>query len=95
MWLLFGLLALLTTALNAYQYIRGKDSKLAMALALSFTALTLSSQNSAVSAWVKAEDWTALMDVVPSMAKVLTMLTVASIVLNVLPVILERRKERC
>lgn len=41
MWLLFGILAIIATGINLYLYAVGKDYKLAMALGLSFTALTV------------------------------------------------------
>ena len=69
MWLILGLIAIVATFVNLYMYNKGKDYKLAMAMGLSFTALTLCAQNSLVSNWVKGEDWSALLDVVPYMEK--------------------------
>ena len=64
-----------------------------MALGLSFTALTVVADYSMVSDWVKAEDWSALMDVVPTMAAALWVLTIASVLLNITPILLERRNK--
>lgn len=75
-------------------YASGKDYKLAMALGLSFTALTLCADYSYVSQWVKAEDWAALSDVVPGMARALWFLTIVSILLNMAPIFLERRRKK-
>ncbi len=75
-------------------YASGKDYKLAMALGLSFTALTLCADYSYVSRWVKAEDWAALSDVVPGMARALWFLTIVSILLNMAPIFLERRRKK-
>ena len=94
MWLLFGLLAILATSINLLMYATSKDNKLAMALALSFTALTICAEHSLVSNWVKAEDWSALSDVVPGMAKAFWFLTIASILLNIAPVLLELKKNK-
>lgn len=94
MWIIFGLLALLATGVNYYRYKQGTDYRLAMALALSFTALTLWSEYRLVSDWVKAEDWAALMDVVPIMGRVLWMLTITSVVVNIMPVFLELKKRQ-
>lgn len=94
MWTLFGLLAVLTTGVNYYRYKKGKDYRLAMAMALSFTALTLSSEYSLVSDWVQAEDWAALMDVVPTMVRVLWMFTIISIVINIIPAFLDLKKRQ-
>jgi len=66
MWLILGLIAIVATFINLYMYTTGKDYKLAMAIGLSFTALTLCAEHSLVSNWVKVEDWVALLDVVPT-----------------------------
>ncbi|MBH0171934.1 hypothetical protein IHV09_00130 [Fictibacillus sp. 23RED33] len=92
MWVIFGIIAIVVTFINLYMYASGKDYKLAMALGLSFTALTLCADYSYVSRWVKAEDWAALSDVVPGMARALWFLTIASILLNMAPIFLERRR---
>lgn len=89
MWIIFGLLAITTTCLNLCMYAAGKDYKLAMAMGLSFTALTVVADYSMVADWVKVKDWSALMDVVPSMATALWTLTIGSILLNIAPILLE------
>lgn len=89
MWFLFGLIAIAATCVNLYLYAIGKDYKLAMAIALSFTALTLAADYSMVAGWVRAEDWSALSDVVPIMSSALWVLTIISILLNIIPVLLE------
>ncbi|XKH49850.1 hypothetical protein LG275_09440 [Chryseomicrobium palamuruense] len=90
MWFLFGIIAIFMTGINFFLYAVGKDYKLAMALALSFTALSLCAHYSYIDNWVQSEDWSALADVVPIMAKALWVLTIASILLNIAPIILER-----
>ncbi|WP_418302531.1 hypothetical protein [Lysinibacillus fusiformis] len=92
MWLLFGLIAIVATFINLYMYTTGKDYKLAMAMGLSFTALTLCSEYSLVSNWVKVEDWSALEDVVPGMERALWFLTIVSILLNIAPIFLQLKK---
>ena len=94
MWVIFGVIAILITFINLYMYIAGKDYKLAMALGLSFTSLTLCAEYSLVSEWVKAEDWAALMDVVPGMERALWLLTIVSILLNIAPILLERKGKK-
>ena len=93
MWLILGLIAIVATFINLYMYKTGKDYKLAMAMGLSFTALTLCAENSLVSNWVKAGDWSALLDVVPTMEKALWFLTIVSILLNITPIFLELKHE--
>lgn len=89
MWILLGIIAIIATFINLYMYKVGKDYKLAMAIGLSFTALTLCSEYTLVSRWVKLNDWMALSDVVPSMEITLWGLTIISIVLNIIPILLE------
>lgn len=93
MWIVFGGIAIVATFLNIYMYKVGKNYKLAMAIGLSFTALALCSQYTLVSGWVKVNDWSALLDVVPSMETALWFLTIISIVLNITPIFLELKKE--
>lgn len=94
MWIIFGLFAIAATFINLYKYATGKDYKLAMAMGLSFTALTLCAEYSLVSAWVEAEDWAALMDVVPGMERAYWFLAMASILLNILPILLELKNKK-
>ncbi|ALS74799.1 MFS transporter [Planococcus rifietoensis] len=89
MWFLFGLIAIAATCVNLYLYALGKNYKLAMAMGLSFTALTLAADYSMVADWVQAEDWSALSDVVPIMSTALWVLTIISILLNIIPLLLE------
>ena len=93
MWLILGPIAIAATFINLYMYTAGKDYKLAMALGLSFTALTLCAEYSLVSKWVKREDWSALGEV-PNFERALWFLTIVSILLNIAPVLLERKGKK-
>jgi len=94
MWVILGVIAIVATFINLYMYNAGKDYKLAMAMGLSFTALTLCAEYSLVSMWVEVEDWAALMDVVPGMERALWFLTIVSILLNISPILLERKGKK-
>ncbi|MBN8236543.1 hypothetical protein JF544_14865 [Halobacillus kuroshimensis] len=94
MWLIFGVIAIVVTVINLFLYAAGKDYKLAMAMALSFTALTNSANYSNLTRWVKVEDWAAITDVVPGMAKVFWFLTIVSILLNISPIFLEQIRKK-
>ena len=94
LFMIFGVIAIVATFINLYMYRAGKDYKLAMAIGLSFTALTLCAEYSLVSVWVEVEDWTALMDVVPGMERALWFLTIVSILLNIAPILLERKGKK-
>lgn len=93
MWVILGVIAIVVTFINLYMYTAGKDYKLAMALGLSFTALTLCAEYSLISDWVKKEDWSALGEV-PNFERVLWSLTIVSILLNIAPILLERRGKK-
>lgn len=94
MWLILGIIAIIGTLLNLYLYHTGKDFRLAMAIALSFTALTLNAHNHDIAQWVIAEDWTALLDVAPTMASALWVLTIISILLNITPLLIDLKKKK-
>ena len=94
MRIIFGVIAIVPTFINLYMYKAGKDYKLAMAVGLSFTALTLCAEYSLVSSWVEVEDWAALMDVVPGMERALWFLTIVSIFLNIAPILLELKDKK-
>lgn len=94
MWLILGLIAITATFINITLYVAGKNHTLAMAMGLSFTALTLVAFYSMVAVWVEAEDWSALMDVVPTMTVALWVLTIGSILLNITPVLLEMKNKK-
>lgn len=96
MWALFGVAAIITALLNIIWCMRNKDAKWFRFFSLSLTALTLCSLYSTDAKWVLAEDWSALMDVVPNMSKALWVLTIVSVLLNsisLFPVIKEGRKD--
>lgn len=94
MWLIIGLIAIVATFINLFMYSKGKDYKLAMAMGLSFTALTLCTEYSLVLDWVEARDWAALEDVVPGMERALWFLTIVSILLNIIPLLLEQKGKK-
>ncbi|SES62450.1 hypothetical protein SAMN05216389_101111 [Oceanobacillus limi] len=94
MWVILGVIAIVATFVNLIMYKAGKDYRLAMAMGLSFTALTLCAEYSLVSRWVNVEDWAALLDVVPGMERALWFLTIVSILLNIAPILLEMKNKK-
>lgn len=82
MWVIFGLSAIAAAILNLRFWYLGKEPKWFRFLSLSLTALTVCAMYSADAQWVIQEDWSALMDVVPTMSKYLWGLVIASIALN-------------
>lgn len=59
---------------------------------LSFVAITILMQYRMVMNWVNNEDWTALMDVVPSMFTVLCGYVIIMILANIFPVLKANKK---
>jgi len=82
MWVLLGVAAIVTAILNVIWSERNQDAKWFRFISLSLTALTLCAFYSVNAKWVLHEDWSALMDVVPSMSKALWVLTIVSILIN-------------
>ena len=82
MWALLGVAAIVTAILNVIWSMRNRETKWFRFISLSFTALTLCAFYSADAKWVLNKDWSALMDVVPTMSKALWVLAIASILIN-------------
>lgn len=82
MWMVLGIAAIITAILNVVWSIKNQDAKWFRFISLSLTALTLCVFYSATAKWVLNEDWSALMDVVPTMSKSLWVLTIVSILIN-------------
>lgn len=93
MWIILGLIAIVVTFTNLYMFALGKDYKLAMAMGLSFTALTLCAEHSFVSELIIRDDLSALSEV-PNYDRELWFLTIASILLNIAPIFLERKAKK-
>ena len=82
LWVFFGITAVITAILNVIWTLRNREAKMFRFFSLAFTALTLCSFYARAAYWVLAEDWSALMDVLPTTAKMLWFLTVTSIAMN-------------
>lgn len=82
MWFFLGVAAIITATLNVIWMVRDRQAKWFRFISLSLTALTMCAEYSLVKNWVLYKDWSALMDVVPGMGKVLWFLVIASILIN-------------
>lgn len=92
MWIFLGIVAIITAILNVIWTIRQKDTKWLQFISLAFTALTICAQYSMVKKWVLEEDWSALLDVVPSMTSVLWIFVFASIVTNSIALFIKKER---
>ena len=80
MWIFFSIASVVFTGLHGYAAFSSKSMAKGMAFAaFAFTALTLLSEYAMV---VQAEDWSALLDVVPSMFPMLIVYTVILVAAN-------------
>ena len=82
MWLFFGITAMITAMLNVIWTLRQREAKWFRFLSLSFTVFTVCAFYTQAAQWVLIEDWSALMDVLPSVSKMLWFLTIASVFIN-------------
>lgn len=82
MWLLFGLIAIISAILNVIWTMRHREGKWFRYISLSFTILTLCAEYSVLNQWIMNEDWSALLDVAPSMSNNLWCLSASSILIN-------------
>ena len=83
MWIFFSIASVVFTGLHGYAAFSGKSMAKGMAFAaFAFTALTLLSEYAMVVSWVQAEDWSALLDVVPSMFPMLIVYSVILVAAN-------------
>lgn len=85
MWMFCGIASVVFTVLHARSVLLGKPLTKAMACgAFGFIALTLLAEYAMVVSWVRAEDWSALLDVVPYMFPLLIAYTVIFTAINAL-----------
>lgn len=82
MWLIFGTAAIITAILNLACCMFGREAKWFRFSSVSLTALTMCAMYSMVNDYVTVGDWSALMDIVPAMTKLLWLLVIASILIN-------------
>ena len=82
MWLFFGITAIIAAILNIVWTLRHREAKWFRFLSLSLTVFTICSFYAEAAHWVLAEDWSALMDVLPTTSNMLWSLTVTSVAIN-------------
>ena len=82
MTLLFGVIAIIAAILNIIWTIRHRETKWFRFISLSFTALTLCAYYDLANQWVETKAADQLLDVMPTLSKVLWFLTICSIIIN-------------
>lgn len=81
-WFFFGMTAIMTAILNVIWTLRNREAKWFRFCSLSFTVFTVCSFYAEAAHWILVEDWSALMDVVPTTSNILWFLTVVSVAIN-------------
>ncbi len=92
MWMISGAGAILFTILNILWSVQNKDAKWFRYASLSLTALTLCAFYSNEANRLINEDWSGLLDVMPTMSMALWVCTVASILINSISLFKDRNK---
>lgn len=83
MWIISGIISVLFCGIGWITVIKkSRNAALASACSLSFTAITLLMEYKTVLDWVNREDWSALLDVVPFMFKVMVVYVIVMIAAN-------------
>ena len=96
MWII-GSLSIICTLMSCLSIFKSQEKLRAYwfsILGLVFTVLTLLAGYQLVSNWVKHEDWSALLDVVPSMFTILTIYVITMLTANIIALILIRGKSK-
>ena len=92
MWIICGIISVVLCIIG-WVMIAKKSTKAwwAAICSLAFVLLTLLSQYKLISDWVGKEDWSALMDVVPTMFWTMTGYVIIMIGGNVIPLLVGRK----
>lgn len=80
--LIFGIVAIIAAIFNVIWTVRHREAKWFRFISLSFTALMLCAYYSLANHWVSTNAADQLLDVMPTLSKVLWFLTISSIMLN-------------
>ena len=95
MWIAYGVMSVIFTFLHFVYAMKGKERARWISLcAVSFTALTLLAEYSMINDWVMREDWSALMEVVPSVSTSLTGYAILMIGVNAVAMFLYDRAKK-
>lgn len=93
MFIITGIGAIVFAILGLVRLRQNKDAKLFSYISLALTVLTIMAFYQGASNYVLKEDWSALMDVVPSTAGVLWICAIGSIIINSLPLFKKQTRE--
>lgn len=93
MWILLGIGAIIFAIWNLIWAFQGKDQEWLGFASLSFTALTVCAFYADGAGYVVREDWSGLLDIMPTVSKMLWVCVILSILINSVPLVLKRNKQ--
>ncbi len=94
MGIIFGIISVVFCVIGWIMTVRQSPrAPWAVACSLAFVSLTLLMEYKMVLNWVNKEDWSALLDVVPSMFPMLTGYVNVMIVANILTIVVKKRQD--
>lgn len=96
MWIICGVLSVIFCVIGWIMVSKKKKNTACVfsACSLAFISLTLLMEYRIVLDWVNTEDWTSLMDVVPSMFSILTGYVIVMFLANAILIGITRKKNR-
>ena len=94
MWIICGILSVIFCIIGWIMVSKKKKNTACVfsACSLAFVSLTLLMEYSLVLAWVNKEDWSSLLDVVPSMFSILTGYVIAMFLSNAILIGMARKQ---
>ena len=93
MWIIFGIISVVFCVIGWIMTVKhSSKAPWAAACSLAFVSLTLLMEYKMVFNWVNKEDWSALLDVVPSMFSVLTGYVIVMILANIVTIVSTKRQ---
>lgn len=90
LWLILGVGAILFAILNISSFSKNNTTRWYGVISLSLTALTVCAFYSDGARRVLVEDWSGLMDTMPTVSKALWVCVIASIIINSIPLLREK-----
>ena len=93
MWIIFGIISAVFCVIGWIMTVKHSSrAPWAAACCLAFVSLTLLMEYKMVLNWINKEDWSALLDVVPSMFSVLTGYVIVMILANIVTIVSTKRQ---
>lgn len=94
MWIICGILSVIFCIVRwIMSFKKHRKAIWASVCSLTFVSLTLLAEYRLVLDWVNKQDWSALLDAVPSMFPILTGYVIIMLIANILPIVAVKNKK--